>query len=592
MNTTNSDFPEEPNLEREIPATIGPYFIEKKLGSGGMGTVYLGRHKETGELAAVKLLPAAMAREPGFVARFEREIAAMKQLKSSHIVELYESGEDHDTFFYAMEYVAGETLADRLEREKRLPWRDVVDIGVQICSALKAAHNSGVIHRDLKPSNLLIREDGFVKLADFGVAQVFASGKLTATGGILGTAEYMSPEQAQGARATKHSDIYSLGAVMYVMLTGRPPFTGKSALDVIQKHRFAQFDSVKRLVPDIPFWLDEIVCQCLSKKPESRYPDAYVLSLRLKEVPRKVELREQQSQSYPKVSGEDETLADTGAGPNSDPGGTLVRDLFRAQIDAEKNSSTVGKLLDNVWVLLGLLVVLVAGAYALSILNTPSQDDLFQRGVELMNRPAGLAWESAKRECFDILLSLDEDRWEPEVAPYLEEIEVYELRKTLVGRSPRASELPGSEPEAIIRQAMNLREQGRISEAKSLLTSLRTLLGDTSEQLALIRLIDQLTNELTQEIDEDRLEYVKQALNRADKFFEKGEVEQAVSIWFSVKKLYDLDPDAAEYVQRAERRYLEATNAHLAPVGLSPPSVDELDSNQTTNKTPEKEKSP
>src|SRR5690606_16400751 len=125
------------------------------------------------------------------------------------------------------------TLTARLKRERRIPWREVVDIGTQVCRALKVAHNTGIVHRDLKPSNLLIDRNGVVKLTDFGIAQVFASSKLTATGGILGTAEYMSPEQATGSRATRQSDIYSLGAVMYVMLTGRPPFTGKTTLDII-----------------------------------------------------------------------------------------------------------------------------------------------------------------------------------------------------------------------------------------------------------------------------------------------------------------------------------------------------------------------
>ena len=219
MSNSNSESPDDSeDFESEpiLPTSVGPYFIEKKLGSGGMGTVYLGRHKETDQFVAVKVLPASMAREAGFVARFDREIEAMRQLKNAHIVELYESGEDDGSYYYSMEYVEGETLADRLVREKKVPWQETIKIAVEICTALKSAHNAGIIHRDLKPSNLLIDKNGVVKLADFGVAQVFATGKLTATGGILGTAEYMSPEQAQGRRATKHSDIYSLGAVMYV----------------------------------------------------------------------------------------------------------------------------------------------------------------------------------------------------------------------------------------------------------------------------------------------------------------------------------------------------------------------------------------
>ena len=262
----------------------GPWTFDRKLGAGGMGAVYLGTHKETGQVAAVKVLPASLAREEGFVERFMREIASMEKLKSPYIVEFVESGNDGDTYFYAMEFVDGETLTSRLKREKRLPWQEVIDLCLQICRALKAAHNAGIIHRDLKPSNLMIASDGSIKLTDFGVAQVFASQKLTITGGIVGTAEYMSPEQAKGQRATKKSDLYSLGAVMYVMLTGRPPFSGKTSLDVIHKHQFAQFDRPGLIATDCPKQLEEIVCKLLEKEPDKRFPDAYVLSLRLAEV--------------------------------------------------------------------------------------------------------------------------------------------------------------------------------------------------------------------------------------------------------------------------------------------------------------------
>mgnify|MGYP003390093150 CR=1 FL=1 len=263
---------------------IGPWEIGKKLGAGGMGTVYLGTHQKTRKQAAVKVLPASLAREPGFIERFKREIASMEQLKSPHIVEFYESGNDGDLYFYSMEYVDGETLTSRLKRDKRMPWPEVIDLCLQMCRALKAAHNSGIIHRDLKPSNLMLSNDGTVKLTDFGVAQVFASQKLTVTGGIVGTAEYMSPEQAKGQRATKKSDLYSLGAVMYVMLTGRPPFSGKSSLDVIHKHQFGVFDRPGLYATDMPRQLEEIVCKLLEKEPDNRFPDAYVLSLRLAEV--------------------------------------------------------------------------------------------------------------------------------------------------------------------------------------------------------------------------------------------------------------------------------------------------------------------
>src|SRR5262245_6936441 len=134
---------------------VGPWVFEKKLGAGGMGTVYLGRHSQTSQLAAVKVLPPSLAREEGFIERFKREIVSMEKLKSPHIVEFFENGNEGDTYYYAMEHVDGETLTARLRRDKRLPWPEVIDLSLQICRALKAAHNGGIVHRDLKPSNLL-----------------------------------------------------------------------------------------------------------------------------------------------------------------------------------------------------------------------------------------------------------------------------------------------------------------------------------------------------------------------------------------------------------------------------------------------------
>lgn len=564
-------------MDRSLPAMIGPYFIERELGAGGMGTVYLGRHRETDLFAAVKLLPASLAREAGFVARFEREIIAMQKLQSPQIVQLLESGEDLGSCYYAMEYVAGETLAQRLEREKRIPWREAIEIAVQICQALKVAHNTGIVHRDLKPSNLLVRDDGVIKLTDFGIAQVFASGKLTVTGGILGTAEYMSPEQAQGKRATKQSDIYSLGAVLYVMLTGRPPFTGKSALDIIQKHKFSQFDSPRRLVPDIPFWLDEIVCKCLSKKPEERYPDAYVLSLRLQEVPRKVDMREGEASQVYLGDGTEETIVDS-RHASEDPaavGGTLVRDLFRAQLDSERASRGWLQWFDNTWVLVGLLLLSAVGVYGLSVLNAPSEQAMFERGVELMSRPAGPIWETARRDHFERLLQLNAPRWEPEVAPYLQQYEVYELRKQVLGRGLKQEDVPASEPEAIIRQSQHLRQQGRITEARQQLQALKELLSVTREFPGYLPLLDQLIEEMPNGAEATSLGFVEEALERAEELFQNGAVEQAISIWFSVKKLYDSRPEAAELVRRAQQRYLEVTGAELILSEDAEPLSDE-----------------
>src|SRR6059058_6081342 len=175
-----------------------------------------------------------------------------------------------------MEYVEGQSLEEILLEQGRLGWKEVLDIALQICPALKHVHDHGIIHRDIKPPNILITPDGVVKLTDFGIAKVFASTHLTATGGIVGTAEFLSPEQAAGKIVGRRSDLYCFGCVLYALLTGRPPFGGKTYVELLHKHRYGQFDRPQKVVPEIPYEIDEIVCQLLEKDPEKRPHDALV----------------------------------------------------------------------------------------------------------------------------------------------------------------------------------------------------------------------------------------------------------------------------------------------------------------------------
>lgn len=553
--------PTTPLPPAPVPERVGPYVIDRELGAGGMGTVYLARHAESGETVAVKVLPASMGREPGFVARFNREIAAMKQLSSPQIVALYDSGEDQGLYYYAMEYVPGETLTDRLRRDKRIPWREVLEISSQVCKALKAAHNSGIVHRDLKPSNLLLREDGAVKLTDFGIAQVFASGKLTVTGGILGTAEYMSPEQAAGKRASKQSDIYSLGAVMYVMLTGRPPFVGKTTLDIVQKHRFSQFDSPKRIVTDIPYWLDEVVCKCLSKKPEDRYPDAYVLGLRLQEIARKVDYRDGGDSPAESISATSVTQAEAAAGgglADADVGGTLARDLFRQQLETQTQASPLARWFDNGWVLAGLLILLLGGVAGLIRWNRVTPEQQFAAGEALMEKPEGSAWDLAKSDYFLPLLAADAETWGPRVDPYLAQIQTYELKKGLLGRDFRRTTVAGSEPEVMLRQILELQKSGRPAEAQEKLEALEALLEENPAYASLLPVVRQLREQLITQKSADRLDYVQQALDRAQQLADAGKDPAARRIWQGVIDLYDADPDARPLVKVARERLAQS----------------------------------
>ena len=539
-----------------LPKQIGAYLIERKLGQGGMGTVYLGKHEDTRKLAAIKVLPASMAREEGFVARFAREIEAMHRVTGEHVVEMYDSGEWEGTYYYTMEFVDGETVTDRILREKRLGWREVIEIACQVCKALKAAHNTGIIHRDLKPSNLLIDKQGVCKLTDFGVAHVFAGDQLTATGGVIGTVEYMSPEQAQGRRVDKRSDIYSLGAVMYVMLTGRPPFIGKSALDIAQKHKFGQFDSPRRIVPEIPHWLDEVVCKCLEKNPDNRYPDAYVLQLRLQEIPKKVEMLQNSGTfEFEHVDGHDVTLAADGKSSDPEAAGVAMRELMKAHVERANEQTFIERILDSTWFLVAALFAIILGGVYWWNHRLPTDEELLAQGQLWMAAEPGPGWERAKREVFDPLVEKDAKRWAPEVEKYLDKIRLYELRKSLLGRrgtwTSRDAETDG---ERLLRKAVQLRSLGQSAEAKQILIGLVRLTEGDDDAADLHALATDLLKELNDKtIGPEQYNLVKRALSRVEELRADGKSDEARSLLQTIVDVYATDPEAATFVEQARR---------------------------------------
>lgn len=290
---------------------LGPYRLGKKLGQGGMGAVYEGVDTETGEPAAVKILAPNLALEEGFRVRFEAEIDSLKKLRHPNIVRLFGYGEQANTLFYAMELVEGTSLEDELRAGRRFEWREVTSIAIKLCKALKHAHDHGVIHRDLKPANLLLTPDGDVKLSDFGIARLFGNTRLTSDGGVLGTAEYMSPEQADGRTVTDRCDQYSLGGVMYALLTGRPPFRAKTLVEMLQLQRFAEPELVTRYAPQTPAELARIIHQLLEKDSQRRFPNCLMLSRSLEAMERGLSI------SLSRV--EDQVLVDpeTNVGPSA-----------------------------------------------------------------------------------------------------------------------------------------------------------------------------------------------------------------------------------------------------------------------------------
>src|ERR1022692_4630599 len=276
---------------------LGPYEIQSPLGAGGMGEVYLANDTRLDRTVAIKVLPQHLSSNPDLKQRFEREARAISSLNHPRICTLHDVGHQDGIDFLVMEFLEGETLADRL-RKGPLPTEQVLRYGVEICEGLERAHKSGVVHRDLKPGNVMLTKTG-AKLMDFGLAKatpgaslassltMTASGPsadqpLTAQGTIVGTFQYMSPEQTEGREADARSDIFALGAGLYEMATGKRAFTGKSQASLVAAILASEPPPLSAVAPMSPPALEQVVKTCLAKDPEERFQTVHDLKLQLK----------------------------------------------------------------------------------------------------------------------------------------------------------------------------------------------------------------------------------------------------------------------------------------------------------------------
>lgn len=256
------------------------YEVERSVGRGGMAEVFLARDVLLERPVVLKVLFPEFATDPSFVERFRREAQAAANLSHPNIVAVYDWGTLNNTYFIAMEYVAGRTLADLLKDKGALSTLQASDIAIEVASALSFAHENGVVHRDIKPGNILISNSGQVKVADFGIARALGAAVedgLTQTGSVMGTATYLSPEQAQGSQPDPRSDLYSLGVTMYEMVAGRAPFVGDTPVAVTYQHVHSMPTPLHDINPDVSIEFEAIVAKCMAKAPKRRYESASAL---------------------------------------------------------------------------------------------------------------------------------------------------------------------------------------------------------------------------------------------------------------------------------------------------------------------------
>ena len=341
------------------------YEIIKSIGEGGMANVYLGQDTILDRKVAIKILRGDLANDEKFIRRFQREALSASSLSHPNIVEMYDVGEDNGNYYIVMEYIEGKTVKQLLKKRGKLTVSEAVDIMLQLTEGMSEAHNSYIIHRDIKPQNIMIREDGTIKITDFGIAMALNSTQLTQTNSVMGSVHYLPPEQASGKGCTIKSDIYSMGILFYELLSGTLPFKGDNAVEIALKHLKEPIPSIRKQVPSIPQSIENIILKATAKNPKNRYNDVKEMNRDLRicldpDVMNQAKIK----YKYPEHETEEKEVIPTLKNKNRDKEREKRREEIKAEgdveievLDDEEKKSSKSKLV--IWILLITLVLLI-----------------------------------------------------------------------------------------------------------------------------------------------------------------------------------------------------------------------------------------
>ncbi|MFD1018124.1 Stk1 family PASTA domain-containing Ser/Thr kinase [Thalassobacillus hwangdonensis] len=391
------------------------YRVKEMIGGGGMANVYLAQDTILEREVAIKVLRLEYGNDDEFIARFHREAQSAISLAHPNIVNIFDVGEEEDIYYMVMEYVDGMTLKKYIQQNGPVEVSEALQIMSQITSAISHAHDNGIVHRDIKPENILIDHYGQVKVTDFGIAMALSATALTQTNSILGSVHYLSPEQARGGMATKKSDIYSLGIVMFELLTGRLPFSGQSAVSVALKHLQNDTPSLRRWNPDIPQTVENAVLKATAKDPFHRYETVHDMEMDLETALDPERFDEEpftlpedddmeKTKAIPVITQEafenhktDKTIIHTNGGSTKKPGET------NSPPDKKKEKKKKKKLLP--WLLSILAILIIGGVAALFIVPEMMKPD----DVEMID-VTGMEYEEAYSELLKLNLDVEREQ--------------------------------------------------------------------------------------------------------------------------------------------------------------------------------------
>ncbi len=528
---------------------MGPFELERKLGVGGMGIVYLAKYLKTGQRVAVKVLSPDLMADHKVAKRFEREMDILKKLKHPHIVQYYGGSTSNNQRFYAMELVKGGSLEDILKKKGPVDWEQAIEYGIQIAQALEHAHAAGIIHRDLKPANLLLTSKGVMKLSDFGIARDTQSTALTAAGKTVGTMSYMAPEQITGKHPiSAKTDLYAMGCVLFEMLSGRTPFLSETAPEMLFKHLDEDPPSIRDFNITVPIWLDQLIHELMEKDPSERPFDALAVQVKLEEVKEMVASQ---------ASVAKQTAMGGGSSTMMEGDADLTKILGKSKKKRKRKRQRQVPFYEKAW-FLGLCLTGIIGLLAWGFWPANEQE----RFVELeapMASTDSKDWYGVEYKLADYLADFPDSEHAAQVQQWKDRVEMDRAEKQ-AERNAKMGRDAESHAERLYMEARMFEKFGDRLTALQKFEGIPALFEGDEQARPFVNLARRQAKKINDSIggQNDPAEFIKQQIEEADELYFQGEEAQARSRWQSIVSLYSNITEHEALVKRARARILDA----------------------------------